>query len=70
MALHRAAYLARSNPESRVLLTTFSGSLANALRAKLRRLISSEPRLAELSTLWQWMRRALACTRRRLAPCA
>jgi len=47
VALHRAAYLARSNPESRVLLTTFSGSLANALRAKLRRLISSEPRLAE-----------------------
>lgn len=47
VALHRAAYLARSNPEARVLLTTFSGSLANALRAKLRRLISSEPRLAE-----------------------
>lgn len=47
VALHRAAYLARSNPESRVLLTTFSDSLANALRAKLRRLISSEPRLAE-----------------------
>lgn len=47
VALHRAAYLARSKPESRVLLTTFSDSLANALRAKLRRLISSEPRLAE-----------------------
>lgn len=47
VALHRAVYLARSNPDARVLLTTFSGSLANALRAKLRRLISSEPRLAE-----------------------
>ncbi len=47
VALHRAAWLARTNPEARVLLTTFSGSLANALRAKLRRLISSEPRLAE-----------------------
>lgn len=47
VALHRAAHLARSNPEGRVLLTTFSGSLANALRAKLRRLVSSEPRLAE-----------------------
>lgn len=47
VALHRAAYLARSNPEARVLLTTFSDSLANALRGKLRRLISSEPRLAE-----------------------
>lgn len=47
VALHRAVHLARSNPEARVLLTTFSGSLANALRAKLRRLISTEPRLAE-----------------------
>ena len=47
VALHRAAYLARSNPDARVLLTTFSDSLANALRVKLRRLISSEPRLAE-----------------------
>lgn len=47
VALHRAAHLARSNPDARVLMTTFSGSLANALRAKLRRLISSEPRLAE-----------------------
>lgn len=47
VALHRAAWLARSNPEARVLLTTFSDSLANALRGKLRRLISSEPRLAE-----------------------
>ncbi len=47
VALHRAAHLARSNPDARVLLTTVSCSLANALRAKLRRLISSEPRLAE-----------------------
>lgn len=47
VALHRAAYLARSNPEARVLLTTFSDTLANALRARLRRLISNEPRLAE-----------------------
>lgn len=47
VALHRAVHLARSNPDARVLLTTFSGSLANALRTKLRRLISSEPRLAE-----------------------
>lgn len=47
VALHRAAHLARSHPDARVLLTTFSGSLANALRANLRRLISSEPRLAE-----------------------
>jgi mRNA-degrading endonuclease RelE of RelBE toxin-antitoxin system len=47
VALHRAVFLARSHPESRILLTTFSETLANALRTKLRRLISNEPRLAE-----------------------
>jgi mRNA-degrading endonuclease RelE of RelBE toxin-antitoxin system len=47
VALHRAVFLARRHPESRVLLTTFSETLANALRTKLRRLISNEPRLAE-----------------------
>ena len=47
VALHRAVYLARQNPDTRVLLTTFSDILANALRSKLRRLISNEPRLAE-----------------------
>lgn len=47
VALHRAAWLARSHPDARVLLTTFSDSLANALRIKLRRLIASEPRLGE-----------------------
>jgi mRNA-degrading endonuclease RelE of RelBE toxin-antitoxin system len=47
VALHRAVFLARAHPESRVLLTTFSDTLANALRTKLRRLINNEPRLAE-----------------------
>jgi mRNA-degrading endonuclease RelE of RelBE toxin-antitoxin system len=47
VALHRAVFLARANPNARVLLTTFSDILANALRTKLRRLISNEPRLAE-----------------------
>ncbi|MCB1717791.1 MAG: UvrD-helicase domain-containing protein [Candidatus Competibacteraceae bacterium] len=47
VALHRAVYLARQNPAARVLLTTFSDTLANALRAKLRRLISNEPKLGE-----------------------
>ncbi len=47
VALHRAVFLARANPNTRVLLTTFSHILANALRTKLRRLISNEPRLAE-----------------------
>lgn len=47
VALHRAVYLARQNPESRVLLTTFSDTLARALQGKLRRLISNEPKLGE-----------------------
>jgi len=47
VALHRAAHLARSHPEARVLLTTFSDALANSLRTKLRRLLTGEPRLAE-----------------------
>ncbi|HJS60071.1 MAG TPA: UvrD-helicase domain-containing protein [Vicinamibacteria bacterium] len=47
VALHRAVFLARANPDARVLLTTFSGTLANALRTKLRRLIGNEPRIAE-----------------------
>lgn len=47
VALHRAAHLARVNPDARVLLTTFSEGLATALRSKLRLLISSEPRLGE-----------------------
>lgn len=47
VALHRAVSLARSNPGARVLLTTFSDTLANALKTKLRRLINNEPRLGE-----------------------
>jgi len=47
VALHRAAHLARTNPGGRVLLTTFSDTLANALRTKLNRLLGNEPRLAE-----------------------
>ena len=47
VALHRAVYLARSNPDTRVLLTTFSDTLASALHTKLKRLVGSEPRLAE-----------------------
>jgi len=47
VALHRAVFLVRANPDSRVLLTTFGDTLADALRTKLRRLISNEPRLGE-----------------------
>jgi hypothetical protein len=47
VALHRAAHLARTHSEARVLLTTFSDTLANALHTQLKRLLSSEPRLGE-----------------------
>jgi mRNA-degrading endonuclease RelE of RelBE toxin-antitoxin system len=47
VALHRAVHLARQHPESRVLLATFSDALAHALHTKLKRLLGSEPRLAE-----------------------
>jgi Superfamily I DNA and RNA helicases len=47
VALHRAAHLARKHPDARVLLTTFSGALANALHTKLKRLLGNEPRLGE-----------------------
>src|ERR1700726_2920611 len=47
VALHRAAHLARTHADARVLLTTFSETLANALQVKLRRLLGNEPRLAE-----------------------
>lgn len=47
VALHRAVYLAKTNPHSRVLLATFSETLANALKTKLRRLIHHQPHLGE-----------------------
>lgn len=47
VALHRAAHLARTHPDARVLLTTFSDTLASALHTQLKRLVSSEPKLAE-----------------------
>ena len=47
VALHRAVHLARAHPEGRVLLTTFSDTLAHALHTKLKRLLGGEPRIAE-----------------------
>jgi len=47
VALHRAFHLARTNPNARVLLTTFSDPLARALDAKRRLLLTGEPRLGE-----------------------
>lgn len=47
VALHRAAWLLRKHPDARVLLTTFSDPLANSLKERMRRLLGSDPRLAE-----------------------
>jgi superfamily I DNA/RNA helicase len=47
VALHRAAHLARTMPESRILLATFSEPLAHALRTNVKRLIGNEPRVLE-----------------------
>ncbi|MFC3183289.1 3'-5' exonuclease [Cypionkella sinensis] len=46
VALHRAVHLARANPGSTVLLTTFSRALANSLRVKLASLVAGEPSIA------------------------
>lgn len=47
VAIHRAAHLARTHRDARVLLTTFSVPLANSLQTKLRLLLANEPRLGE-----------------------
>jgi hypothetical protein len=47
VALHRAVHLVRAHPEARVLLATFSETLAYALQTRLNRLVGNEPRLAE-----------------------
>jgi hypothetical protein len=47
VALHRAAHLARTHPDARILLATFSDTLAHALHTNLRRLIGNQPRLGE-----------------------
>ncbi|MGZ9111042.1 MAG: UvrD-helicase domain-containing protein [Rhodoplanes sp.] len=43
VALHRAVFLARRYAGAQVLLTTFSTTLANALKTKLGRLAGNEP---------------------------
>lgn len=47
VALHRAVDLADRDPNARVLLSTFSPELAEHLKVRLRRLLSSKPRLGE-----------------------
>lgn len=41
VGLHRAVYLAHLYPQAKILLTTFSPALANALQVKLERLVGS-----------------------------
>jgi len=47
VAIHRAVFLARTNPDARVLLTTYSDTLAAALARRLELLIGNEPRVRE-----------------------
>ena len=51
VALHRAVHLARANPHARVLLTTFSGALAQMLEVKLGRLVGVDSPLAKRITV-------------------
>lgn len=51
VALHRAVFLARKHPTAKVLLSTFSRALANALNAKLRVLVANDPEVAERITM-------------------
>lgn len=46
VALHRAVHLARTDPAARILLTTFSKPLANALKVKLAHLVGNEAALS------------------------
>ncbi len=69
VALHRAAYLARTHTESRVLLTTFSDSLAHALKIGLRRLLANEPRLGERIDVHSLNAVALRLYKSLIGPC-
>lgn len=51
VALHRAVRLAAADPAARVLLTTFSESLAQGLAAKLARLTAGRPSVAARITV-------------------
>jgi superfamily I DNA/RNA helicase len=47
VALHRAVHLLKSELDSRVLLTTFSETLANALSGRLKKLLVGSPLLGD-----------------------
>lgn len=68
VALHRAAHLARANEGARVLLATFSDALSNALSTRLRKLLSSTPRVAERIDVASLDALALRLHRRLIGP--
>lgn len=47
VAIHRAVNLAKQNPDSMVLLTTFTDTLANDLRRRVRQLIGNDETLSQ-----------------------
>ena len=51
VALHRTARILDRNPEAKVLLTTFSSPLANALEHKLEVLTGDDPSTSTRSTV-------------------
>ncbi|MCC6242133.1 MAG: UvrD-helicase domain-containing protein [Gemmatimonadaceae bacterium] len=51
VALHRAVHLARRHPNARILLTTFSITLARMLRQKLHRLVGDAVSLGDRITV-------------------
>lgn len=51
VALHRAVLLAKANPETQLLLTTFSRALADLLQIKLDRLVGEDSEAAKRITV-------------------
>ena len=68
VALHRAAFLARTQDEARILLTTFSDTLAHALRVKLKRLLGNEPRMGERIDVYSLQAIALRLYKAQIGP--
>lgn len=66
VALHRAVAIARKNADARVLLTTFSRPLANALKVRLNWLLRSTPRIGDQIELRSLKEYALSLYRTRL----
>ncbi len=51
VALHRAVHLARKHPQAKILLTTFSNALANALGRRLQLLVGNEANVLDRITV-------------------